>query len=59
MVFAYFLAIDFKTLVKTHKAENKEVETENEELTENETEETTVLSDENGDVVTFNFDDEE
>lgn len=47
---------DFKALVKTHKPQNKEVAEEN---VEEQTEENTTLSDENGDVVTFNFGDEE
>lgn len=45
---------DFKALIKTHKPEKETVVEP-----ENTTEEDTVLSTENGDVVTFNFGDDE
>ncbi len=47
---------DFKALVKTHKSQNKD---ETEENTEESTSDNTTLSNENGDVVTFNFGDDE
>lgn len=47
---------DFKALIKTHKPQNKEIAEEN---TEDTTENSTTLSNENGEVVTFNFGDEE